>query len=195
MRGNGAMAGIAHGDVGCGGLWRDVGEEYGTKMGGKMGENWGGNGTKYPLFTGPFLPFTRRSAPPFPLQKPAHRIHRRNNGNSCHSPTPTATAAHADALLHAPAGVDARKYRRAHLISLQGPPPPSPEVGLPLSHARHCPPAEARLMRLEPAPAVVRGGGGIPGASPGTYQKRGGGGGGLGAKSLFAKKGPTRFSP
>ena len=43
-------------DVGCGGLWRDAAEEVGQK-----GRKWEKTGTKYPFFTVPFSPFSRRS--------------------------------------------------------------------------------------------------------------------------------------
>ena len=55
-------------DVGCGGLWPDVVEEKGTKMGGK----WEKNGRNTHFFTVPLPPFFRRSNifptpfPPFP---------------------------------------------------------------------------------------------------------------------------------
>ena len=55
--GNGEIAGIAHGTwvvEGCGGMRLRT-------MGQKMGEKWEKNGTKYPFFTAPFLPFSRRS--------------------------------------------------------------------------------------------------------------------------------------
>ena len=62
-------------DVGCGGLWRDVVEENGRKMGGQ----WEDNGTKYPFFTVPFPPFSRR--PRMPLTVPVVKI------GPPHSPT------------------------------------------------------------------------------------------------------------
>ena len=37
-------------DVGCGGLWQDVIEENGTRMGENSGKNW----TKYQFFPVPF---------------------------------------------------------------------------------------------------------------------------------------------
>ena len=83
-------------DVGCGGLWWDVLEENGTQL----GEKWEEIGTKHRFFTIPFPPFSPevKDLPHSSLcKKPAHRTHRRRNGNFCHSPALTATAASADA--------------------------------------------------------------------------------------------------
>ena len=55
--GNGELAGVAHGAVGRGGLWRDVVEENRRKT----GQKWEKNGTRYPFFTVPFSPLFRRS--------------------------------------------------------------------------------------------------------------------------------------
>ena len=88
-------AGIAHGMwvvEGCGGMWLR-----------KMGQKWEENRMSYPFFTVLFSRFSggRNSSPQFPLYKSAHRTHRRNNGDSGHSPTLTATAAGAAAWIRA----------------------------------------------------------------------------------------------
>ena len=49
-------------DVGCGGVWRNVVDANGRKMGRK----WENNGKKYPFFTAPFFGGGRCS-PQFPL--------------------------------------------------------------------------------------------------------------------------------
>ena len=52
MREKWGSSGHSTWNVGCGGLWRDVVEENGIKM----GEKWKENGTKYPFFTVAFPP-------------------------------------------------------------------------------------------------------------------------------------------
>ena len=73
-RGGGGDSGHNTQDVVCGGLWRDVVEENGTKMG-----EWEKNGTKYLFFSVPFSPLLRRLKifPPVPFVKIS----------SLHSPT------------------------------------------------------------------------------------------------------------
>ena len=77
--GNGGKWGnVANGMCGCGGLWRDVVEENGTKMT-KMGEKW----DKIPIFHTPIPPLLfRRSKifPPVAFVKSAHRTQRRKIG-------------------------------------------------------------------------------------------------------------------
>ena len=85
MGGNGEKAGITR-NVGCVGLWRDVVEENGTKMGEKVG-----GGGEIPIFQSHFPPFFWRSKifPTIPCFKnSAHHTHRRKNGNFCRSPPP-----------------------------------------------------------------------------------------------------------
>ena len=111
------------GGMDCG-LWRDVVEENGTKM----GEKREGNGTKYPFSTVPFghLSGGRRSCPQSPLQTSAHFTHRRKNGHVCHPKTLTARAASADACFmgHPPTPGP----RPSH-----APPNPPQRCGLPTS--------------------------------------------------------------
>ena len=67
MEGKWGNSGHSTWDVGCGGLRWNVVEENRTKTGGK----WEENGIKYPFFTVPFPPFSRRSKtfPPVPFVK------------------------------------------------------------------------------------------------------------------------------
>ena len=46
--------------MGCG-LWRDMVNGNGRKLGEHWEENWDENGRKYPFFTVPFSPFFQRS--------------------------------------------------------------------------------------------------------------------------------------
>ena len=68
MGGNGGKwgnSGHSTRDVGCGGLWRDVVEENGTKMG-EMGEKW----DEIPIFHSPLFPIfpgVEDVPPQFPL--------------------------------------------------------------------------------------------------------------------------------
>ena len=81
-------------DVGCGRLWRDMVEENGTKA----GEQWERKATLHsPMF--PIFPEVEDLPPQFPS---AHRTHRRETGDFCHSPTLTATAASAEACMSEP---------------------------------------------------------------------------------------------
>ena len=88
-RGNGEMAVIAHGMrvvEGCGGMWSR-----------KMGEKWNEIPT---FFTVPLSPYFRRwnISPPVPLAISTSPQSPTENWESLHSPTLSATAAHAHAL-------------------------------------------------------------------------------------------------
>ena len=86
------------------GKWRKMGGKWGngghsTRDAG-CGRMWGrkkGQNTHFSQSHFPHFSRNRRSSPQSPSYKSAHRTHRQENGNFCHSRTLTATAASADA--------------------------------------------------------------------------------------------------
>ena len=84
----GEILGMAHGTwavEGCGGMWFGILGQKCGKDEGKMGEKW----DEIPIFYSPVV-------------KDSSHTHRQTNRNSCHSPTPTATPASADACYAKP---------------------------------------------------------------------------------------------